>query len=137
MLLRALKNYIIDSKANNYFIRAIMTETGNDLGISIFWIYILIFYNTYLTPQNKQTKPTKSKYGALLVSKKQVFKLWRWIFLRYQWFRLPFPHLFSSPNPQQMISCTHITLCHQDGEDKFLKWFFIQSPEMILGKSIF
>lgn len=57
-----------------------MTENGKDYGISIFLIYILIFCNAYLTKKN----PTKSRDGAFLFARKQVFKLCRWVFVEYQ-----------------------------------------------------
>ena len=46
---------MIDSEANNYFIRTVVTEAGKEDGMSILSIYILISV-VYLTKKNYQQK---------------------------------------------------------------------------------
>lgn len=63
---------MIDSEANNYFIRTVVTEAGKEDGMSIFSIYILISVVRIL-----QKKITNRRDGVFLVTRKQMFKLWR------------------------------------------------------------
>lgn len=98
---------MIDSEANNYFIRTIVTEAGKEDGMSIFSIYILISV-VYLT---KKKLPTEEMGSSLLLENRC---------LNCGDEYLANVSNFGHPFCIFLLTCSNIMTCHQDQAKNFL-----------------